>query len=30
MQTPARSIRGVVDEIRQIHTDYKTPVEEKG
>ena len=28
--TLARSVRGVMDEMRQIHTDYRNPVEEKG
>ena len=30
MQTLASSVRGVVDEMRQIHTNYRSPVEEKG
>ena len=30
MWTPARSVHGVVAETRQIHTDYRDPVEEKG
>ena len=30
MQTLASSVRGVVDERRQIHTDYQSPVEKKG
>ena len=30
MQTPARSVHGVMDEMRQIHMDYRNPVEEKG
>ena len=29
-QTPARSVHGIMDEMRQIHTDYRNPVEEKG
>ena len=30
MQTLARSVHGVMDEMRQIHMDYRNPVEEKG
>ena len=29
MQTLAHSVRGVMDEMRQIPTDYRNPVEEK-
>ena len=29
MRTPASSVRGVVDETRQIHMDYQSPVEKK-
>ena len=29
MRTPASSVRGVVDETGQIHTDYQSPVEKK-
>ena len=30
MRTLAHSVRGIMDETRQIHTDYRNPVEEKG
>ena len=30
MQTPAHSVRNVMDEMKQIHMDYRSPVEEKG
>ena len=30
MQTPALSVHGVMDETRQIHRDYRSPVEKKG
>ena len=30
MWTPALSVHGVMDEMRQIHTDYRDPVEERG
>ena len=30
MRTPTHSVRGVMDEMRQIRTDYRSPVEEKG
>ena len=28
MRTPACSVHGIMDEMRQIHTDYRNPVEE--
>ena len=30
IQTLACSVHGIMDEMRQIHTDYRNPVEEKG
>ena len=30
MWTPALSVHGVMDEMRQIHTDYRNPVEDMG
>ena len=30
IQTLASSVHGVVDEMRQIYTDYRSPVEKKG
>ena len=30
MGTLACSVCGIMDETRQIHTDYRNPVEEKG